>query len=104
MAAPLPAKSGDTGMKNLVALERKVDITEVDITDTNKSPLPCRRCGKNMRYKNGSAMIGLSIQVLDEHKTPDYSSFLKSQMGDLTIGETYSFCLECFIKAIWFYK
>ena len=70
----------------------------------DKSPLPCRRCGKNMLSNQGKGLIGLSIILHDEQSDPEYSSFLKEQMGDLIVGEDYSFCFECFIKAILFSK
>jgi hypothetical protein len=67
--------------------------------ELDKTPYPCRRCGKNMRNpKTGATYHGFTAQLIDDQKDPETSAFLKEQVGDLVVGETYAFCFECLVK------
>ena len=71
--------------------------SELDLT-----PVPCYKCGKNMKSPKGVTLIGCSIEVRDTQNDPEVTAFLKLQLGDFNINERYQFCYECWIKSILF--
>ena len=68
----------------------------------DNEPVYCDVCGKDMKdRKSKTTMIGvqLSIQGRDGIVSKEY---LKTQLGEFSLGRQYKACFECWLKSVGF--
>ncbi len=66
--------------------------------------MECSRCGKDMTYKSSEStekpITAIHLQILPQTDDQELLTFWQKQLGKYKIGESYSFCFECWLDSL----